>query len=51
MGLGAAWVSDQDGTITRIDAGTLQSTQIRIDGPLAGVAVDAERETIWAVVA
>jgi class 3 adenylate cyclase/streptogramin lyase len=51
VGLGAAWIPDEDGTITRIDAGTLTTTRFSVDGPLAAIALDDEGGTLWALVA
>jgi streptogramin lyase len=51
VGFGAAWVSDGNGTLTRIDGGTLERTTLPVDGPLAALALDADRQTIWVLVA
>jgi hypothetical protein len=48
VGLGAVWIAQEDGTITRVDPGTLQkSTFARIEGSVRALAVDAARGTIW----
>jgi class 3 adenylate cyclase/streptogramin lyase len=46
-GLGALWVSDQTGTITRIDALTLEKERFDLHTPLSGIAIDPDGETLW----
>jgi hypothetical protein len=48
VGLGAAWVSHEDGTISRVDRVTLDVTLLgQVDGVASAIAVDEERNSIW----
>jgi class 3 adenylate cyclase/streptogramin lyase len=48
VGLGAVWIAQEDGTITRVDPETLQtSTFARIEGSVRALGVDAARGSIW----
>ena len=47
-GAGALWVPHEDGTITRVDPGTMTTSEFaRVDGSAHAIAVDEERESIW----
>jgi streptogramin lyase len=49
VGFGAVWVSHPDGTISRVDASTLQVTPrfARFRGAATAIAVDDTRGSIW----
>jgi hypothetical protein len=48
VGLGAIWVTHQDGTVTKVDPVTLQAATIaRFEGPARAVTVDEARESLW----
>jgi len=48
VGLGAAWVSHEDGTISRIDRLTLDVTEFaQVGGGASAIAVDVGRDSIW----
>jgi streptogramin lyase len=48
VGLGAAWVTHEDGTISRVDRLTLGVTEFaQVDGGASAIAVDVERNSIW----
>jgi class 3 adenylate cyclase len=50
-GAGAIWVSHEDGTVTRVEPGTLRASEFaRVDGNALAVAVDGARESIWVYV-
>jgi DNA-binding beta-propeller fold protein YncE len=49
-GLGAIWISDRGGAVWRVDTVTGEATSIQIGSPLAGIAVDESRGTVWALV-
>jgi class 3 adenylate cyclase len=50
-GAEAIWLSHEDGTITRIDPATMTGSGFaHVDGAALAVAVDDERESIWAYV-
>jgi len=47
-GLGAIWVSHDDGTITRVDPITVRASSFaRVDGSARTLAVDEARDTVW----
>jgi streptogramin lyase len=48
VGLGAVWLSHEDGTISRIDRLTRDVTEFaQVDGGASAIAVDVERNSIW----
>ncbi|HEX6400862.1 MAG TPA: adenylate/guanylate cyclase domain-containing protein [Actinomycetota bacterium] len=47
VGLGAVWVGDRDGTLTRIDTATLQVRSFTLPAEILGVAVDERTEALW----
>jgi class 3 adenylate cyclase len=48
VGLGAVWLTHQDGTITKVDPVTLQAATIaHFEGPARAIAVDEARESLW----
>jgi streptogramin lyase len=48
VGLGAAWVSHEDGTISRIDRLTLEVTEFaHVEGGASSIAVDLRRSSVW----
>ena len=48
VGLGAVWLSHEDGTISRVDRLTLDVTEFaHVDGVASAIAVDVERNSIW----
>lgn len=48
LGLGAAWLSHADGTISRVDRLTLEVTEFaQVEGGASAIAVDVERNSIW----
>ena len=50
-GAGGIWLSHGDGTITRVDPVTMTGSGFaQVDGAALAVAVDDERESIWAYV-
>ena len=50
VGLGAVWVSDEDGDVYRIDPLTLTVTHVHVGGHLTAIAVDEGSETLWLTV-
>jgi class 3 adenylate cyclase/streptogramin lyase len=47
-GLGAIWVSHDDGTVTRVDPITARASRFaRVDGSARTLAVDEARDTVW----
>jgi class 3 adenylate cyclase/streptogramin lyase len=50
VGLGAVWVSDEDGDVYRIDPLTLTVTHVHVGGRLTAIAVDEGSETLWLTV-
>ena len=51
-GLDALWVANlEDGTISRIDAGTRLVETIQIGSPVAAIAVDESSRSPWIVIA
>ena len=50
-GLGAIWVSHDDGTVTKVDPTTVRASHFaRIDGSARTLAVDEARDTVWVYV-
>jgi hypothetical protein len=49
-GLGSPWVTDQAGSLWRVDSVTSTATEFKIGGPLAAVAVDEGSGLVWSVV-
>ena len=48
VGLGAAWLSHEDGTISRVDRLTLEVTEFaQVEGGASAIAVDVGRNSIW----
>jgi class 3 adenylate cyclase len=48
VGLGAVWVAQEDGTITKVDPVTVQpSTFAQIHGSVRAIAIDVSRESLW----
>jgi class 3 adenylate cyclase len=48
VGLGAAWVTHEDGTISRIDRLTLDVTEFaQVEGGASAIVVDVGRDSIW----
>jgi streptogramin lyase len=51
-GLGAVWVTNQgDGTISRIDPITNDSSEIRVGASVAAVVADPRSREIWVAIA
>jgi class 3 adenylate cyclase/streptogramin lyase len=50
VGLGAAWVCDEDGDVYRIDPLTKETTTIHVGGHLTAMAVDEAAGTLWITV-
>ena len=49
-GLDAIWVSDAGGFIYRIDPITKELTELDVGGPIAAVAVDEQKDSLWVLV-
>jgi streptogramin lyase len=47
VGLGSVWVGDGEGTLSRIDTGTLEETSFALPAEVLGVAVDEQAGTLW----
>jgi hypothetical protein len=50
VGLGAAWVCDEDGDVYRIDPLTSKTEKIHVGGHLTAIAVDEAAGTLWITV-
>lgn len=50
VGLGAAWVCDEDGDVYRIDPLTSKTEKIHVGGHLTAIAVDDAAEALWITV-
>ncbi len=46
----AVWVGDRDGSLYRVDASTLQVTEVPVGAEVLGVAVDDDTGTVWVYV-
>jgi class 3 adenylate cyclase len=48
VGLGAAWLSHADGTISRVDRLTLEVTEFaQVEGGASAIAADVDRHSVW----
>jgi class 3 adenylate cyclase len=50
IGLGAVWVGDRGGSLSRIDPATLETTEIPIGAEVRGVAIDEDDGSLWVYV-
>ena len=46
-GLGAVWVSDEGGSVYRVDPVTRSAATIPVGAPLTAIAVDPQAGTLW----
>ncbi len=47
-GLGAIWVSHDDGTVTKVDPITVRASPFsHVDGSARTITVDEARDTVW----
>jgi class 3 adenylate cyclase len=50
VGAGAVWVGDRGGSVYRVDASTLEATEIPVGAEVRGVGVDATSGSLWVYV-